>query len=184
MAENNGIQDQNFKEILQKTHDSTVQIHAEISRIIADLRPTQLDTLGLVAAIRQHIYSNVASRGINVHFDLDNVERQLLPEEELSIFRWAQGAVGNIIQHAQAENVEVSLKQREEKLILTISDDGKGFEIDRLTEMREKGRGYGLLNMKERMILIGGSCSVQTQPGEGTTVTAELPLFGRELVKK
>ncbi len=183
MAESIGIQDQNFREILQKTHDSTVQIHTEISRIIADLRPTQLDTLGLVAAIRQHIHSNMASRGINVHFDLDSIEKQLLPEEELSIFRWAQGAVGNIIQHAQAENVEVSLKQKEEKLILTISDDGKGFEIDKLTEMREKGRGYGLLNMKERMILIGGNCSVQTQPGEGTTVTAELPLSGREIVK-
>lgn len=184
MAEAIGIQDQKFMDILNRSHASTVQTHTEVSRMIADLRPTQLDTLGLVAAIRQYVYASLISKGIEVHFDLGPIEKYLMPEEELSLFRWMQGAVGNIIQHSQAENVEVSLKRQEDKLVLRISDDGIGFEFDKLSKMREGGRGYGLLNMKERMTLIGGTCSVKTQPGGGTTVTAVLPLSGRETVKK
>lgn len=182
IAETIGIDDERFMEILKRSHASTVYTHTEVSRMIANLRPTQLDTLGLVAAIRQYVYTSIVSQGINVKFDLDTVEKYLLPEEELSFFRWVQGAVGNIIQHSHAENVTVSLKQHNDKLVLKISDDGKGFETDRLTEMREHGRGYGLLNMKERMTLIGGVCSVESEPGKGTTVTATFPLSGRATV--
>lgn len=182
MAEQIGIADQKFMNILKRCHASTVSTHTEVSRMIADLRPTQLDTIGLVPAVRQHVYSNLIARGVEVRFDLDDINKKLLPEEELSLFRWVQGAVGNIIQHSGAKNVEVSLRQREGNLVLRISDDGKGFDIGGLPEMREEGRGYGLLNMKERMVLIGGACSVESQPGEGTTVTAILPLAGRETV--
>ncbi len=184
MAEMLNIQDQRFMEIINRSHATTVRTHTEISRIIADLRPTQLDNLGLVAAIRQYVYTNVTSQGMNVRYDLDDVDRHLLPEEELSLFRWVQGAIGNIIQHSQAKNVEVSLKQMKDKLFLSISDDGKGFEFDNLPAMRERGHGFGLLNMKERVTLIGGSCSVTTEPGKGTTVTAVLPLSGRNRIKK
>ena len=58
---------------------------------------------------------------------------------------------------------------------MQISDDGVGFDFDQLTDMREVGRGYGLLNMKERITLIGGRCSVDPEPGKGTTVTAIVP---------
>ena len=184
MADHKDIRDQQFLEILKKSHASTVQIHSEVSRIIADLRPTQLDTLGLVAAIRQYVNSMVVSRGMKVNFDMEAIEKYLLPEEELSLFRLVQGAVGNIIQHSEAENVSIILKQQDNNLVLSIIDDGKGFEIDRLAEMREVGRGYGLLNLKERMILIGASCSVQSQPGEGTTVRAVLPLSGKAALEK
>ena len=183
MAEMLDIQDQRFMEIVNRSHATTVRTHTEVSRIIADLRPTQLDNLGLVAAIRQYVYTNVISQGMNVRYDLDNVDLYLLPEEELSLFRWVQGAIGNIIQHSQAGNVEVSLKQMKDKLVLRISDDGKGFVFDNLLTMRERGRGFGLLNMKERVTLIGGSCSVETEPGKGTTVTAVLPLSDRGKTK-
>lgn len=179
MAEARGIDDQQFLEILKRSHNSTVQIHTEVSRIIADLRPTQLDTLGLVSAIRQYAHSIVASRGIEVEFDMDAIEKYLLPEEELSLFRLVQGAMGNVIQHSDAKNVDISFKQKDDNLVLAISDDGKGFELKKLAEMRERGRGYGLLNMKERMILIGATCSVQSSPGKGTTVRAVLPLSGK-----
>ncbi len=184
MAEKRGIQDQQFMDILKKSHTSTVQIHSEVSRIIADLRPTQLDTLGLVAAIRQYVNALVVSRGMKVNFDLEAIEKHLLPEEELSLFRLVQGVVGNVIQHSEAENVDISLKHQDNNLVLCVRDDGKGFEIDKLAEMREVGRGYGLLNIKERMTLIGATCSVQSQPGEGTIVRAVLPLSGKVTIKK
>ncbi len=184
MAEGKDIQDRQFMDILKKSHSFTVQIHTEVSRIIADLRPTQLDTLGLVAAIRQYVNSIVVSQGIKVHFDMEPIEKHLLPEEELSLFRLVQGAVGNIIQHSEAENIVIFLKQQDDNLVLSVSDDGKGFEIEKLTEMRERGRGYGLLHMKERMTLIGATCNVQTQPGKGTTVKAFFPLSGKATVKE
>lgn len=175
MAESAGIRDERFLEILKKSHSSTEQIHGEISRMIADLRPTQLDTLGLVSAIREYVNFNLSSRGIKVHFDLDEINKKLHAEEELSIFRWVQGAIGNIAQHSRAQNVNVSVKQRDNELVVQISDDGVGFDFDQLTDMREVGRGYGLLNMKERITLIGGRCSVDPEPGKGTTVTAIVP---------
>ncbi len=187
IAESKGIKDEKFMDILRKSHDSTVQIHNEVSRMIANLRPTQLDTLGLAAAIRQYVHFNVSSRDIEVYCNMDDeVEKYLLPEEELSLFRWVQGAVGNIIQHAGARSIEVYVAREKNKLVFKISDDGKGFEFDRdlLSEMRERGRGYGLMNMKERITLIGGEFSIQSRPGEGTTVIAELPLMGRETVNK
>ncbi len=184
MAEGMDIKDGQFMDILNKSHNLTVQVHSEVSRIIADLRPTQLDTLGLVAAVRQYVNNIVVSRGIEVHFDMEPINKKLFPEEELSLFRLVQGAVGNIIQHSEAKNVYIVLKQQDDNLVVSISDDGKGFEIDRLTEMREIGRGYGLLNMKERMILIGATCNVQTEPGEGTTVKAFLPLAGKPAAGK
>ncbi len=184
MSERLGIRDVQFKEILKKSHASTVQVHSEISRLIADLRPTQLDTLGIVAAIRQYVNSMVVARGIKAHFDLDAVEKHLLPEEELSLFRLVQGAVGNIIQHSEAKNVTISLKHQDDKLVVKVVDDGKGFQVEKLSELRKIGRGYGLLNMKERMTLIGATCSVQSQPGEGTTVRAVLPLSGKVSIKE
>ncbi len=184
MTDNMGIRDDQFVEILRKSHASTVQVHSEISRLIADLRPTQLDTLGLVAAIRQYVSSIIVARGIKVHFDMDAVEKHLLPEEELSLFRLVQGAVGNIIQHSEAKNITVSIKYQDDKLVVSVIDDGKGFEVEKLTELRKIGRGYGLLNMKERMTLIGATCSVQSQPGEGTIVRAVLPLSGKVSIKE
>jgi len=184
MAEISGIQDQKFIDILKKSHASAVQMHTEVSKLIADLRPTQLDTLGLSAAVRQFVHFNVASKGIKVHFDLDPVEQHLQPEEELSLFRWIQGAVGNVIQHSGADELEVSIKELAEQLVLRVKDNGKGFEFTELPQMREMGRGYGLLNMKERIKLIGGACSVYSKPEEGTTVTAVLPLKGREKLQE
>lgn len=175
LAEMIGIQNEQFKTILKKTHASTVQVNIEVSRLIADLRPALLDILGLMPAIRQYIETSLAPLGIQVNFRLEELKKTLLPEEEVTLFRWVQGAVGNIIQHAQAKNVLISMMYREGDLVLQVSDDGKGFNPLHLHNPGERGRGYGLFNMKERMNLIGASCSVQTEPGRGTTVTAVIP---------
>jgi signal transduction histidine kinase len=172
-----GIQDSEFIARLKKTHSLAIQISNEVSRLIADLRPTLLDTLGLVPAIRQYAESNLSSLGINVSFQLEGVSRSLPPEMELGLFRWAQGAIGNIMQHSQATNAALSLKREGSELVLTISDDGIGFDVTQITGIEESGRGAGLFSMKERVRLLGGSCTVQSQPGQGTTLTARVPLI-------
>ncbi len=173
-----------FKEILQNSLNLAVKIHSDVSRLIANLRPTQLETLGLVSAIRQHLSTHLDSLGINAKLDLESVNQLLSPEEELSVFRWVQGAIGNIVQHSGAKNVEVSLKKYDDRLVLTISDDGVGFNVNQLRKDEKSNRGYGLLSMKERISLIGGSCSVNSEPRKGTTVTAVIPLTGREIFRE
>jgi len=176
MARMVGIQDKEFMGRLDKTHSLAIQIGNEVSRLIADLRPTLLDTLGLIPAIRQHAESSLTPLGINVSFQLEEIGRSLPPEVEVGLFRWTQGAIGNIMQHSQARNAIVSFEREDDELVLCIKDDGKGFDVSRLTEIDESGRGAGLFSMKERVRLLGGSCYVQSQPGQGTTVTARVPM--------
>lgn len=175
-AETAGIQDPEFKARLRKTQSLAVQIGTEVGRLMADLRPSALDTLGLIPAIRQYAETNLASLGIAVSFEFEEVERFLPPEMEVGLFRWAQGAIGNIVQHSQARHVTISLKYEGDELVLCISDDGVGFDVSQITGIEKGGRGAGLFSMKERMKLLGGNCSVQSQPGDGTTATARVSI--------
>jgi len=177
MAEIAGINDTEFKARLKEAHSLAVEISTEVSRLIADLRPTLLDTLGLIPAIRQHAKSNLTPLGIDVSFEFEGIERALPPEVESGLFRWVQGAIGNIMQHSQARNATISMKHEGDELVLLISDDGKGFDVSQLTGIEQSGRGAGLFSMKERVGLLGGTCSVQSQPGRGTTATARIPII-------
>ncbi|MCK4580187.1 MAG: GAF domain-containing sensor histidine kinase, partial [Dehalococcoidia bacterium] len=175
-AEMLGIDDAEFKTRLEKAHTLAVQTGSEVSRLIADLRPTLLDTLGLVPAIRQYAGTTLTPLGINFSFQAEGIDRPLPPEVELGFFRWVQGAIGNIIQHSQAKNATISLKLAGNDLELRITDDGEGFDVSQITRVERSGRGAGLFGMKERIALLGGSCSVQSQPGQGTRVTGRIPL--------
>jgi two-component system NarL family sensor kinase len=176
MAEMIGIQDIGFKTRLERTHSLAVQVGTEVSRLIANLRPTLLDTLGLIPAIHQCAETNLTPLGIDVSFEFEEVGESLPPEVEAGLFRWAQGAIGNIMQHSRARNATISLKREGDELVLCISDNGRGFDVTQLIEIEESGRGAGLFSMKERISLLGGACSVQSEPGQGTTVTARVPV--------
>ncbi|RJX23339.1 MAG: hypothetical protein C4554_11290 [Dethiobacter sp.] len=176
MAEMIGIEDRKFKDLLKKTLSSTVQINTEVGRLISDLRPTLLDTLGLIPAIRQHAESNLTHLGINVSFKYEGADKPLRPEVEVSLFRWAQGVIGNIMQHSQAKKVSIFLKGDSHKIELCISDDGIGFDPSKLTVKSGRGKGAGMFILKERLRSVGGDCLIQSQPGQGTTVTATVPL--------
>jgi signal transduction histidine kinase len=176
MAEMIGIGDAAFNARLKKAQSLAVQISSEVSRLIADLRPTLLSTLGLVPAIRQYGESNLAPLGINFSLEVEGIGKSLPPEVEVELFRWAQGAIGNIMRHSQARNATISLKREGNELVIRIRDDGKGFDVSRLTGIEENGRGAGLFSMKERIGLLGGTCSVQSQPGQGTTLTGRVPM--------
>ncbi len=171
------IQNERFREVLDEAHASAKQINREVSRVISDLRPTLLSTMGLVPAVREHVESALTPLGIEVTFDLHEIHPPPPPEAEISLFRWVQGAVGNIIKHADANHVHVSLRRNNSELRLQVSDDGRGFNVDDLN-LREgdEGQGTGLFIMKERLELVEGGCHISSKPGEGTTATARFPL--------
>jgi signal transduction histidine kinase len=175
-AEMSGDYDQEFIEKLKKVQALTVQVHTEVSRLIADLRPALLDTLGLIPAVRQHAESTLNHRNITASVQVKGKERRLSPEYETGLFRFVQGAVGNIAQHSKASNAFINFEYRDNELIISIRDNGQGFVVAEITDVEESGRGRGLFSMRERVGFLGGTSWIESEPGKGTTVWARLPI--------
>jgi len=165
---------------LRKVQALTVQVHKEVSRVISNLHPTVLDTLGLVAAARQHAKNTLQPLNINVTVEAKGTEMRFPPDVEAALFRVIQGSVGNIIKHSKAKNASIVLVYQPDEFSLTIRDDGQGFDVSRLTDVEASGRGRGLFSMRERIGFLGGTSGVESKIGAGTTVWAKIPI-GQEL---
>ena len=179
-AEMSDNQDAEFIAGLKKVQSLTVQVHSEVSRLIADLRPALLDTLGLVPAVRQHAEARLQPLGINVSVETKGTDRRLPSDVEVALFRVVQGGIGNIVQHSKAKNAAIVLEYRDDELLLHISDDGVGFDVSEITDVEESGRGRGLFSMRERIGFLGGTSGVESQIGQGTTVWAKVPIRWRD----
>ena len=171
-----GNQDTQLIAGLKKVQALTVQVHKEVSRVIANLHPTVLDTLGLVAAARQHVKNTLQPLNINVSVEVVGTEMRFPPDVEAAIFRVIQGSVGNIIKHSKAKNASIVLVYQPDEFSLTIRDDGQGFDVSRLTDVEASGRGRGLFSMRERIGFLGGTSAVESKIGAGTTVWAKIPV--------
>jgi signal transduction histidine kinase len=167
--------DASFKEQLQKAQSLAVQVSTEVGRLIHELRPALLDTLGLVPAIRRYAEDILRPVGITVSLETQGEPIALPPEVEVGLYRVAQGTLGNILRHSGARNVTISIDYKGDHLLLRVQDDGEGFDVSKLTGVDERGRGSGVFGMKERVKLMGGSCSIQSQPGQGTLITVRVP---------
>jgi signal transduction histidine kinase len=165
---------------LNKIQALTVQVHKEVSRLISNLHPALLDTLGLVPAIRQYAETRLETLGINVAVETRGTEKRFPPEVEAAFFRFVQGAVGNITQHSKAKNAAIVLEFKSDEFLLLISDDGQGFNVAEITDVEESGRGRGLFSMRERIGFLGGSSGIESEIGRGTTVWAKVPI-GQEV---
>jgi signal transduction histidine kinase len=175
-AEMSGNQDAEFIAGLKKVQSLTVQVHSEVSRLIADLRPALLDTLGLVPAVRQHTETRLRPLEINVSVETKGAERQFPSDVEVALFRVVQGAIGNIVQHSKAKNATITLEYQPKEFLLSISDDGQGFNVSEITDVEKSGRGRGLFSMRERIGFLGGTSGVDSEIGVGTTVWARIPI--------
>lgn len=175
-AEMSGNCDAQFIAALKKVQSLTVQVHKEISRLISDLRPALLDTLGLVPAVRQYAEARLQSIGIKVCVEIKGTDRRLPSNVEVALFRFVQGAIGNIAQHSEAKNAVITFEYRDDELLLRISDDGKGFDVSQITDVEESGRGRGLFSMRERIGFLDGTSGIESRPGHGTIVKASVPI--------
>ncbi|MBI5300802.1 MAG: HAMP domain-containing protein [Chloroflexi bacterium] len=150
----------------------------EIQRIIHDLRPAILDDLGLVQAIDWYAETRLKVHGIQVGFETAGVEKRLPSEVETVVFRLAQEAINNIVRHAGAEAVSISLEFADDAVTLEVEDDGCGFDPATALSPGKGNATFGLLGMKERAALFGGIVSIESKIEEGTKVTAKIPLKG------
>jgi signal transduction histidine kinase len=178
MAEMKGVRDVELMEKLKTTHSYAVHAGNEIVRLMKELRPTLLDELGLPAAIHRYAKDTLQTQGINLSAEFIDTERRFRPEIEVSLYRIAQGAIGNILEHSGAKNVSIKLECDNRECALYIQDDGKGFDVGKLTRVERSGRGAGLFTMRERTSLLGGVGYVESKPGQGTKVIAKVPLVG------
>jgi len=148
----------------------------EVHRLATELRPSLLDDLGLKAAIQRYTKEYAAKMNIDVDSYISGLDERRLPSEiEVSVYRIIQEALTNIAKYAKASQVSVVLRQRDSSLVAIIEDNGKGFDIDRVMSSKGKKR-LGLFGMYERASLIGGNLTIESQPGNGTSVFLEVPL--------
>jgi signal transduction histidine kinase len=150
----------------------------ELHRIIYDLRPSILDDLGLLPAIRWMAQRNLAPLGIQVRFEFEALPERLPNEVEITVFRAVQEAISNVVRHAEAEKVLIEVAAERGILEIDVEDDGRGFDPAEAAGPSESGRGLGILGLRERLELIGGTAKVVSSPGGGTRVSLRVPLPG------
>ena len=175
-----GNQDATLITGLKKVQALTVQVHKEVSRVISNLHPAVLDTLGLVAAVRQYAKSRLQPLEINVTVEVKGMEVRLPADVEAALFRVIQGAIGNIAEHSKAKNASIVLTYKPDEFSLNVTDDGQGFDVSQITDVEESGRGRGLFSMRERIGFLGGTSGIDSKIGAGSTVWARIPI-GQDL---
>jgi signal transduction histidine kinase len=154
----------------------TLSTLEEVHRLIFDLRPTLLDDLGLIAAIRWYAEERLGPLGMQVRVEVIGEERRLGPQVETALYRVVQEATNNAANHSGARNFAVTLVWRARLLSLSMVDDGQGFDMADLARSTDRKRGLGIIGMQERVELLGGSLAVYSEPGSGTEIVLEVPL--------
>lgn len=164
-----------------RANDHLEEIRLLIERIVAglrkfttDLRPDILDDMGLTSALRWLTDRLIKEDGIKTKFSLVGKERRLSPEMELNLFRIAQEALSNVHRHASASTVVLNLEFNEQKVAMSISDDGRGFELPSTLSHFTKQHKLGLTGITERVHLLGGGYRFETSPGKGTVIKIEI----------
>ena len=141
------------------------------------LHPHMLEELGLKTTLKSHLDEFEQQHvDIKVVADFSGIETRLAPEIQLVIFRICQESLNNIVKHAKANNVALSLDRKGDILELYIKDDGKGFDLKDLQAMGAKRSGIGLLGMRERVASLGGRLLLDSASGKGTSIHATIPI--------
>ena len=148
-----------------------------VHRFARELRPTVLDDLGLIPALHSFMKGFTRRTGIHIHFTTFSSSRieQLNNATRTVFYRVAQEALTNVARHAHASLVEVKFEKLPKAICLKIKDNGKSFQAQRVMHSKRNTR-LGLIGMRERLEMVGGSFSVESAPGRGTTVRAQIPL--------
>jgi signal transduction histidine kinase len=149
---------------------------AETRRMILGLRPTVLDDMGLLPAIRWYCETYLTDAGIEVAIEADQAPQRLPAHIEVALFRIVQEAIANVAKHAQAHHVDVRVGVRDGTITVAVADDGRGFDVDRALGQAGPLESVGLLGMQERVRLLNGRLEIRSREGAGTLVLVEAPL--------
>jgi signal transduction histidine kinase len=157
---------------LKEISDMAALAMNEVREIAHNLRPFELDRLGLNHAVDSMIERVSKSFSIRLSASLDDTSGLLSSDSETVIYRIVQEGLNNIVKHAGATEARVTLKYVGNEVVLTVEDNGKGLE----NGANMNGNGFGLVGIQERARMIGGTCLVNSRPGQGTILTVRLVL--------
>jgi two-component system sensor histidine kinase DegS len=147
-----------------------------LRRLIGDLRPIYLEDLGFVPALEMLAGQVRQENGLANSVEVHGEAVRLAPDLELAAYRIVQQAVRNVLAHAAAHNVQIDISFDTDGITLVVSDDGRGFTPPEQPAELTRGGHFGLMGMRERAMLYGGRLNIASAPGQGTTVTAWLPI--------
>jgi signal transduction histidine kinase len=164
------------KERLEKVSVLTEEAMIDLRYLIGDLRPGILDQLGLIPAIGWIGDRTLRPLDISVAIETFGLTGRLPDEIETTLFRIAQEAMHNVARHSRAEHLTIHLEQENGEVKLTLIDDGIGWDSAETTFTYEDSKGFGLANMRERALLVGGRLKIESTVGRGTTVRAIVPI--------
>lgn len=154
----------NLKELIRATLK-------DIRKTIYDLRPMSLDDLGLIPTLQRYVQKFTEFTGIDVDFKIFGQVVSLNSSIQIAVFRIVQEALSNISKHSQATEVRIIVEFTQKRFNLTIVDNGIGFNYDETYKSDTSFGGYGLVNMRERVELLGGRLSIKSEIGKGTKIS-------------
>jgi signal transduction histidine kinase len=147
------------------------RVMENLHRLAMDLRPASLDHLGLTAALEQHCRVLEKRHPLRATFEAIGIEGRMAPDVETAIYRIVQEALNNVIRHSQATRADVLLERCGNRIMAIVEDDGQGFKPEVPTDPDH----LGLVGIQERATALGGSLTIESSPGEGTTLFVEVP---------
>jgi signal transduction histidine kinase len=148
-----------------------------LRQFVSDLRPSVLDDMGLVPALRWLVKEFHERAHFEADIQVAGNKRRLSPQVETVLFRIAQEALNNAARHSHATRVGVQLEFKARAVTLSVEDNGRGFIAEEILGLKKERRAWGLLGMKERVSLVGGNLQVDSELGRGTKLVVEVPLM-------
>lgn len=166
---------QNLKAIAKSTLN-------DVRKTIYDLRPMSLDDLGLIPTLERYIYDFNEKNWINMELNIIGKPYELEPAIEVAIFRIIQESLNNIVKHSKASNAMISIEFLADKINLVISDNGIGFDIEKLNDNDRVNEGFGLISIRERTELLQGEFDIKSTSNSGTRLIVSIPLIEEEKI--
>jgi len=154
----------------------------DLRKLVMALRPTVLDDMGLVSALRRYSDQHLTAQSIKVAVQARDLSERLDRSIEVVVFRIVQEAINNVARHSGATEAVITLSRTEKTVTAVVRDNGRGFNLEETTRYADGSGGLGLLGMQERAELVGGTLTIQSAQGAGTEIRLEIPLASKKEV--
>ncbi len=175
-----GVDPEAVKSELSQLREAVKVTLQDVRKIIFDLRPMAIDDLGVIPAVKRYLEEYQLKYGIEVEALYYGQELRYSPALEIACFRLVQEGLNNVQKHAQVSQVKIILDVSETHIGITVKDNGVGFDLEEVMTS-SKGNKFGLLNMRERVELLGGEMKIITAPSQGTELYFKIPVAGQEV---
>jgi PAS domain S-box-containing protein len=169
-----------FQDDFSNTVREIDRIIENVRRISRNLRPSILEDLGLFAALRKLVENYRKQDTVNVELDMEDIDHLFSRDAQINLYRMFQEILTNISKHSGAENIKVEIYKKDGDIFFSVEDDGKGFEMSKIMNRKFNEKGVGLMAMQERINMLDGTFSVNSQPGQGTVIRFSVPIKSKE----